>query len=740
MMSKKISWTLVDEAPSLASYSLLPIVKSFTAKAGIEIENPDISLSGRILAVFSDRLPEGQKHSDDLAMLGEKVLQADANIIKLPNISATVTQLKGAIKELQEKGYKLPDYPEEVHTDEDKKVKEMYAKCLGSAVNPVLRMGNSDRRAAKAVKKFAQKYPHKLKDWENPSKARVRHMEGDDFYGNEKSVIVDRDRDIHIVLQTADGGEINLKTIQAQEKEILDATYMNVARMNEFLEKVMQEAKEAGILFSIHLKATMMKVSDPVLFGHALRVYYKRVFEQYADVLDEIGVHPRFGLADALRKIEAMDDEVLKNKILTDIDKVYSERPDVAMVNSDKGITNFHNPNDIIIDASMPVVIRDGGKMWNKDGELQEAVAVIPDRTYAMMYHEVVEDCKRNGKFDVATMGNVSNVGLMAQKAEEYGSHPTTFELPESGKVVVRDDEGKVWMEHNVQKGDVWRMSRTKDIPVKDWVRLAVERAKITGNPAVFWLDENRAHDVNILKKVKLYLKDHDTEGLEIHFMDSVSAMRFTLQRVREGKDTISVTGNVLRDYLTDLFPILELGTSARMLSIVPLIAGGGLFETGAGGSAPKHVMQFIQEGHLRWDSLGEFLALAESLRFIARKTGDERVRIMAESLDKANEDYLMNAKSPSRKAGEPGTNAGHYYLAMYWAKALSEQTENRELASTFKPVFEQLRDSEERIIAEMLAAEGKPKDIGGYYKPDTGKISAAMRPSATLNGIIDGI
>jgi len=738
-MSHKIIWTAIDEAPALASYSLLPIINAFSKHAGIKIEAKDISLSGRILATFPENLSDNQKVTDNLAKLGEIVLEKNANIIKLPNISASVPQLKAAISELQEKGFKVPSYPENPKNETEKSIKKRYAKCLGSAVNPVLREGNSDRRAAVAVKKFAQNNPHKLKAWSDNSITNVAHMDNNDFFGNEKSVIKKGDGTIDIILNATSGEQTKLATIEAQDKEILDATFMSVKSLRAFYLKSFKESKKEGSLLSLHLKATMMKVSDPIMFGHAVGVFFEDIFTIYAKEFAEIGVNPNMGLGDLYKKIALLPIDK-KEEIEKAILAVYKTQPDIAMVNSDKGITNLHNSNDVIIDASMPVVIRDGGKMWNWEGQLQETKALIPDRTYATFYNESIEDCKINGQFDVATMGNVANVGLMAQKAEEYGSHPTTFEISDTGTVDVVDENGIILMSHQVEKGDIWRMSRTKDIPVKDWVRLAVERARLTGSPAIFWLDKNRAHDVNIISKVENYLPNHDTKGLDIHIMAPVEAMKFTLKRVRKGENTISVTGNVLRDYLTDLFPILELGTSAKMLSIVPLIAGGGLFETGAGGSAPKHVQQFIKEGHLRWDSLGEFLALAESIRFIAQKTDDKQIDIFSSTLDEANDLYLSNNKSPSRIAGEPDAKASHYYLATYWAQALANQNENITLKNKFEEVAKSLTDNEAIIIKELLAIEGKTQDIGGYYKPNISLANAAMRPSKTLNEIIDSI
>ncbi len=738
-MSHAIIWTAIDEAPALASYSLLPIIKAFTKEANIKIETKDISLSGRIIANFPDNLTDDQKIEDNLLKLGEIVQQKNANIIKLPNISASVSQLKAAIAELQNKGYDIPNFPEKPQTEDEMDIRKRYAKCLGSAVNPVLREGNADRRAAVAVKKFAQNNPHKLKEWTTDSITNVAHMEKDDFFGNEKSVIIKNNTKVSIVLNNITGTNTTLGTIDAVENEILDATFMSAKALQDFYSKALKDSKKENNLFSLHLKATMMKVSDPIMFGHAVNVFYKDIFKKYATEFNEIGVNANLGLGDLYKKLEKLSTSK-KEEIENAIMEVYKTQPNIAMVNSDKGVTNLHNSNDIIIDASMPVVIRDGGKMWNWGGKLQECKTVIPDRTYATFYKECVEDCKINGQFDVATMGNVSNVGLMAQKAEEYGSHPTTFEITENGQVNVIDDMGNILMSHSVEKGDIWRMSRTKDIPVKDWVRLAIERARLTGSPAIFWLDKNRAHDANIILKAKEYLKNHDTKGLEIHIFSPVEAMKYTLKRVRNGQDTISVTGNVLRDYLTDLFPILELGTSAKMLSIVPLIKGGGLFETGAGGSAPKHVQQFVAEGHLRWDSLGEFLALAESLRFIAQKSDDKQIDILVAALDDANDKYLENNKAPSRVNGEVDNKASHFYFAMYWAKALANQTQNSKLADKFRIIAKAFEDNETKIINELLAIEGQPQDIGGYYKPNFDKVSSSMRPSKTLNAIIASI
>jgi len=729
-----IIWTKIDEAPALATYSLLPIVNAFTQAAGVKVETRDISLAGRVLATFPENLKEDQKVADELAYLGKVVEQPEGNIIKLPNISASVPQLMACIAELQSQGYNIPNFPEDPQTNEEKAIKERYATCLGSAVNPVLRQGNSDRRAADSVKKFAQKNPHRLKPFAKDSKAYVTHMDHGDFFENEKSVVKKGDGKVRIELN----GKL-LKEIDAFDKEVLDGTFMSAKALREFLAKTLKEAKEKGVLWSLHLKATMMKVSDPIMFGHAVEVFFADMFATYGEDLKSVGYDSNLGLGDLYAKLESLPADK-KAKIEKAIMDTYPKQPAIAMVDSDKGITNLHASNNIIIDASLPVVVRDAGQMWNWDGKLQECAAVIPDRAYATFYKECIEDCKVNGQFDVTTMGNVANVGLMAQKAEEYGSHPTTFEMAEDGVVKVLDSDGSELMSFNVEKGDIWRMSRAKDVPIKDWVRLAVERARLTGNPAVFWLDENRAHDANMIKKVKEYLPLHNTEGLELPIMDPQAAMAYTLKRVRKGENTISVTGNVLRDYLTDLFPILELNTSAKMLSIVPLIAGGGLFETGAGGSAPKHVQQFLAEGHLRWDSLGEFLALAESLRFIARKHDDKALNIVTKALDEANNAYLDNNKAPSRKVNEPGNPASHFFLAQYWAKALATQTEDKTLADKFAPAAKALEESEGKIIEELLSIEGKPVEIGGYYHASDAKTEAAMRPSTTLNSIINNI
>ncbi len=733
-VNPKIIYTKVDEAPALATYSLLPIIQAFAKYANVDVEHRDISLSSRVIATFDDILKEEQKVNDDLGYLGSVVHEPEGNIIKLPNISASVPQLKACIAELQSKGYNLPDYPENPSSDEEKELHDKYSHCLGSAVNPVLREGNSDRRAALAVKNYAKKHPHRLRAISPETKTYVAHMKEGDFYGNEKSIIKKGDGKVTIELN----GKL-LKEIDALDKEVLDGAFMSVSALREFLAQTISDAKKAGLLWSLHLKATMMKVSDPVMFGHAVEVFFNDVFKKYAPELAQIEVNPNLGLGDLYKKLDSLPDDK-KAEIEYAITKQYDTRPNIAMVDSDNGITNLHASNDIIIDASMPVVIRDGGQMWNKEGNLQEVVAVIPDRCYATLYKETIKDCEKNGQFDVTTMGSVSNVGLMAQKAEEYGSHPTTFIIEEDGKVEVKDSDGTVLMSFDVQKGDIWRMSRAKDIPIKDWVRLAHERGKLTGEPVVFWLDSNRAHDSNIIEKVFEYLPQYlEKDPIEYHIMAPELAMRFSLQRVRKGLNTISATGNIIRDYLTDLFPILELGTSAKMLSIVPLLAGGGLFETGAGGSAPKHVDQFLKEGHLRWDSLGEFLALAESLRYINQKHSSEKLDALTKALDKANADYLENDKSPGRKVGEPDNKASHFYLALYWAKALAN-SKVKELSEIFSPIAKALVENEEKIVEELLSVEGKEQVIGGYYKPNDELASKAMRPSKTLNSIIDSI
>jgi len=736
-----INWTKVDEAPALASYSLLPIVKAYTKTAGIDLQIKDISLAGRILANFPEFLKEDQRVPDDLAELGKLTLNPDANIIKLPNISASIPQLIAAIKELQSKGYNIPDFPEEPKTEDEIALRQRFAKLLGSAVNPVLRQGNSDRRAAESVKKFAQKHPHKMmKPWPETSKSHVAHMQDNDFFGNEKSVNLPDDTNFKIELVKENGEKTVLKdNLSAVKDEVLDGTFMSKKALRAFFEEQIKDAREKDVLFSLHLKATMMKVSDPIMFGHAVKEFYKKILDKYEASLEKTGFNPNNGLSDLYDRIKELPENERK-EIEEDIQSLYKEQPKLAMVDSDNGITNLHAPNLVIIDASMPVVIRDGGKMWGPDGQLHDTKAVIPDRSYATIYQAVIEDAQKNGAFDPATMGAVQNVGLMAQKAEEYGSHPTTFEIEEDGTVQVTDESGNVLMQHRVEKGDIWRMSRVKDIPVRDWVKLAVTRTKATGYPAVFWLDKNRAHDNQLILKVEKYLKDYDTTGLDIKIMAPTDAMKYTLERVRKGENTISVTGNVLRDYLTDLFPILELGTSARMLSIVPLLAGGGLFETGAGGSAPKHVQQFLSEGHLRWDSLGEFLALTVSLEFFSNKYNNEKAKVLSGTLDTAIGQYLENRKSPGRKAGQLDNRGSHFYLALYWAQALAAQNNNTELKDVFTPVAQALEENKEIILGEIAGAEGKPADIGGYYLPDDNMAETAMRPSKTLNSIIQKI
>ena len=739
-MSFKIIWTKIDEAPALASYCLLPILKSYTKGTGIEFETKDISLAGRIIANFPESLTGGQKIPDYLAELGELTQKPDVNIIKLPNVSASIPQLKAAIKELQNKGYKIPDYPEEPITDEDKVLKERFAKILGSAVNPVLREGNSDRRAAMSVKKFAQKHPHKMmKPWpESGSKTHVAHMSQKDFYGSEKSMTLDKDAVVKIELLDAKGNtsilKVNLKLLKG---EVIDSAVMNVKELRNFYSEQIEEAKKGNILLSLHLKATMMKISDPIMFGHAVSVYYKDALEKYAETLMEIGANVNYGLMDILEKLKKLPEEKRK-EIEDDINKVYEYRPELAMVDSRIGKTNLHIPNDIIVDASMPNVVRDGGKMWNKKDELRDCIAMIPDRCYATMYQTIFEDAKIKGQFNPATMGAVSNVGLMAKKAEEYGSHDKTFEVKGDGVVRIVNSEGKILLEQQVEKGDIFRMCQAKDGAIKDWVKLAVNRAKVSSTPAIFWLDENRAHDREIISKVKKYLPEHDTTGLEIKILKPVDAMKYTLERTRKGLDTISVTGNVLRDYLTDLFPILELGTSARMLSIVPLLKGGGLFETGAGGSAPKHVEQLLKESHLRWDSLGEYCALVPSFEMVYDKTKNEKAKLLAETLDKAILKYLENGRMPSRKAGEIDNRGSSFYLAIYWAEALSQQTQDTELKSRFTKIYKELSANEDKIVNELISVQGNPADIGGYYLPDEKKAFAVMRPSVVFNKIVD--
>lgn len=739
-MKPKITWTKTDEAPALASYSLLPIVKSFLKDTGIEIVTKDISLAGRIIANFPDKLKQEQKLPDALAELGELTKYPEANIIKLPNISATAPQLQAALKELKEKEYCIPDYAEEPKTDEEKALKDRFAKVLGSAVNPVIREGNSDRRAAASVKMFAKKHPHKMmKPWPaSGSKTRVAHMNQKDFYGTEKSVTLDKDDVVKIEYLDKNGKATTLKeNLKLLKGEVIDAAIMNVKELRKFYEETIEEAKKDNVLLSLHLKATMMKVSDPIMFGHAVSVFYKDALDKHAGTLKEIGANVNNGLMDILEKLKKLPDEKRK-EIESDINKVYDYRPQLAMVDSRTGKTNLHVPNDVIVDASMPNIVRDGGKMWNRKDELQDCIAMIPDRCYATMYQEIIEDAKAKGQFDPSTMGAVSNVGLMAQKAEEYGSHDKTFEAKGDGIVRVVNSAGKTLLEQKVENGDIFRMCQAKDEPVKDWIKLAVKRARESSTPAIFWLDENRAHDREIISKIKKYLPEHDTKGLEIKIMKPVDAMKYTLERVRKGMDTISVTGNVLRDYLTDLFPILELGTSARMLSIVPLLNGGGLFETGAGGSAPKHVQQLLNENHLRWDSLGEYCALVPSLEMIADKTGNVRAKLFAETLDTAVGTYLENARYPSRKAGEIDNRGSSFYLALYWAKALSEQDKDKELKSRFSKMYKELEANEQKIADELISVQGHPVDIGGYYLPDDIKAASVMRPSSIFNRIID--
>jgi isocitrate dehydrogenase len=730
----KILYTLTDEAPALATYSLLPIVQAFTSSAGVQVETRDISLSGRILANFPEYLKPEQQVADSLSELGEIAKTPEANIVKLPNISASVPQLKAAIKELQSQGFALPDYPEEPKNDAEKTAKSKYDKIKGSAVNPVLREGNSDRRAPLAVKAYARKHPHSMGKWASDSKSHVSSMSEGDFYGSEKSYLVPKATAISIELIGTGGKREVLKTgLNLLESEIIDASTLSVSTLKAFLKKAKAEAKAEGVLFSIHLKATMMKVSDPIIFGHAVKVFFEPVFEKHAAALESVGVDVNNGFGDLLSSIEKLPAEK-KAEILADIDACYSDSPDLAMVNSDRGITNLHVPSDVIIDASMPAMIRTSGKMWNKEGKAQDTKAVIPDRAYAGVYQATIEFCKANGAFDPTTMGTVPNVGLMAQKAEEYGSHDKTFEIPFAGRVDVIDSAGQVIISHEVEAGDIWRMCQTKDAPIQDWVKLAVTRARLSSTPAVFWLDPERAHDAELIKKVNRYLLDHDTKGLEIHIMSPLEATNFSLARIKAGMDTISVTGNVLRDYLTDLFPILELGTSAKMLSIVPLMNGGGLFETGAGGSAPKHVEQFVEEGHLRWDSLGEFLALAVSLEHLGQTFHNDKALLLSETLDAATGKWLENDKSPARVVGKLDNRGSHFYLALYWAEALAAQSKDMELKSRFAPLAKMLKDNEDQIVNELNGSQGKPGHIGGYYKPDSNLTSVAMRPSKTLN------
>jgi len=733
----KIIYTKTDEAPALATYSLLPIVKAFTKSSGISIETRDISLAGRILASFSDFLKDEQKQSDALAELGELVNTPEANIIKLPNISASVPQLKGAIKELQSKGFALPDYPDEPENDKEKSIKVRYDKIKGSAVNPVLREGNSDRRAPKAVKNYAKKNPHSMGKWSSSSKSHVATMTEGDFSHNEKSITLTDATTVSIEHIDANGSSTILKSNLALQKgEIIDASVMQKNALLRFLETQVQDAKDKGVLFSLHMKATMMKVSDPIIFGHAVRVFFKDVFDKHSETFDKIGVDVNNGFGNLLSNLTELPEEKQK-EILADIDACYKNNPDLAMVNSDKGITNLHVPSDVIIDASMPAMIRNSGQMWNAKGKSQDTKAVIPDSSYAGIYTATIDFCREHGAFDPTTMGTVPNVGLMAQKAEEYGSHDKTFEIASNGTVRIVDANGNTLIEHTVEAGDIWRMCQVKDAPVQDWIKLAVSRARATDTPAVFWLDEDRAHDAELIKKVNLYLPNHDTTGLDIQVLSPIKATQFTLKRIKNGKDTISVTGNVLRDYLTDLFPILELGTSAKMLSIVPLMNGGGLFETGAGGSAPKHVEQFVEENHLRWDSLGEFLALAVSLEHLSEATNNKKAKVLADTLDAATEKLLENKKGPSRKAGELDNRGSHFYLAMYWAQELTAQNDDMELKNEFASIAEELTNKETLIVDELNKIQGAPVNIDGYYEPNETLVSQAMRPSKTLNKII---
>lgn len=742
MTEPKIIYTKVDEAPALATYSLLPILQAFTKRSGFTVEPQDISLAGRILANFPDKLTEEQRVPDYLTQLGKLAKMPEANIMKLPNISASIPQLIGAIQELQKQGFDIPDYPETPQNEEEKNIQARYAKVLGSAVNPVLREGNSDRRAPSSVKQFGLKNPHKMmKPWSDDSKARVAHMNKGDFYGSEKSTTVEEECVVRIEC-VADAGEVTVlkESIPLLKGEVIDTAVMNINALKEFFSQQVNEAKKDNLLLSLHLKATMMKVSDPIMFGHCVSVFYKDVFDKHSDVIEGLGVNVNNGLADLYARIEKLPEDK-KDEIKTDILAVYEKNCELAMVDSSKGITNLHVPNNVIIDASIPVFIRDGGRMWSPEDALQDTIAMVPDRSYAKMYQAMVEDCQTRGPFDPASMGTVGNVGLMAQKAEEYGSHDKTFEAPANGVIRVVDTQnGETILDQKVESGDIFRMCQTKDLPIQDWVKLAVTRARATDVPAIFWLDKQRGHDREILAKVEKYLPNYNTDGLDIRILPPGEAMRQTIDRIRQGEDTVAVTGNVLRDYLTDLFPILELGTSAKMLSIVPLMNGGGLFETGAGGSAPKHVQQFLEEGHLRWDSLGEFCALVPSFEHIATTFDNQTAALLAKTLDRAIGDYLENEKSPSRKVSELDTRGSHFYLTLYWARALGTQDENPEIAARFAPIAEELGKNEEKIVAELTGAQGQVVDIGGYYSPDFEKASLAMRPSSTFNDIIDGM
>ena len=736
----KIIYTLTDEAPLLATCAFLPIIRTFAAPAGIDIVTSDISVAARILASFPEYLAEDQKVPDNLAELGRMTLLPDTNIIKLPNISASVPQLQAAIKELQSHGYKIPDFPDDPKTDEEKSIRTRYSACLGSAVNPVLREGNSDRRAPPAVKRYARKNPHSMGEWSQASRTHVSHMHGGDFYSSEKSMTMTKACDVKMDLVTKSGKTIVLKPkLSLLEGEIIDSMYMSKKALCEFYEKEMEDAYKTGLMLSLHVKATMMKISHPIVFGHAVKIFYKDAFAKHGKLFDELGVNPNNGLSSLYEKIATLP-ESKREEIINDLHACHEHRPALAMVDSAKGISNLHSPSDVIVDASMPAMIRIGGKMWGADGRPQDTKAVIPESTFARIYQEMINFCKTHGNFDPTTMGTVPNVGLMAQQAEEYGSHDKTFEIPEAGVARVVADDGTVLLEQNVEEGDIWRMCQAKDAPIRDWVKLAVNRARLSNTPAIFWLDEYRPHEAELTKKVKTYLKDYDLTGLDIQIMSQTRAMRFTLERVIRGKDTISVTGNILRDYLTDLFPIMELGTSAKMLSIVPLMAGGGLFETGAGGSAPKHVKQLVEENHLRWDSLGEFLALAVSLEDIGDKTGNKKAKILAKTLDDATGTLLENRKSPSTRTGELDNRGSQFYLAMYWAKALAEQAEDKELQAYFAPLAKVLTENEQKIADELKAAQGHSVDIGGYYDADSEKCKAVMRPSATLNAALEAV
>ncbi len=736
----KIIYTLTDEAPLLATCAFLPIIRTFAAPAGIDIVTSDISVAARILASFPEYLAEDQKVPDNLAELGRMTLLPDTNIIKLPNISASVPQLQAAIKELQSHGYKIPDFPDDPKTDEEKSIRTRYSACLGSAVNPVLREGNSDRRAPPAVKRYARKNPHSMGEWSQASRTHVSHMHGGDFYSSEKSMTMTKACDVKMDLVTKSGKTIVLKPkLSLLEGEIIDSMYMSKKALCEFYEKEMEDAYKTGLMLSLHVKATMMKISHPIVFGHAVKIFYKDAFAKHGKLFDELGVNPNNGLSSLYEKIATLP-ESKREEIINDLHACHEHRPALAMVDSAKGISNLHSPSDVIVDASMPAMIRIGGKMWGADGRPQDTKAVIPESTFARIYQEMINFCKTHGNFDPTTMGTVPNVGLMAQQAEEYGSHDKTFEIPEAGVARVVADDGTVLLEQNVEEGDIWRMCQAKDAPIRDWVKLAVNRARLSNTPAIFWLDEYRPHEAELTKKVKTYLKDYDLTGLDIQIMSQTRAMRFTLERVIRGKDTISVTGNILRDYLTDLFPIMELGTSAKMLSIVPLMAGGGLFETGAGGSAPKHVKQLVEENHLRWDSLGEFLALAVSLEDIGDKTGNKKAKILAKTLDDATGTLLENRKSPSTRTGELDNRGSQFYLAMYWAKALAEQAEDKELQAYFAPLAKVLTENEQKIADELKVAQGHAVDIGGYYDADSEKCKAVMRPSATLNAALEAV